>query len=247
MRKKNEYSRIIQSVDSWNKESKGVQIQLFHHAVEKNIHSFYSSSSFSHKSTGNAFSESGLSRDEVQIIGHIDDETGSKEDLLDQVEKFLLDLKIDYLDLLVHPPNSEILLPALQQCRTQGKIFETAGINDYGKPVLKPESQAENVIFENFKLTTANCKTLTFHGTASEEVPKMLFLEGELFEDHQTLNAMAQKYDLSPAEFFYAWLFNHPANFHLVVSGGKEHMDSLARALHVKIIEQDWNNFPKEL
>lgn len=247
MRKKNEYSRIIQSVNNWDKESKGVQIQLFHHAVEKNIHSFYCSSSFSHKSTGNAFSESGLSRDEVQIIGHIDDETGSKEDLLDQVEKFLLDLKIDYLDLLVHPPNTEVLLPALEQCRTQGKIFETASSYDYGKPVTNPESQGENVIFENFKLTPANFKTLTFQGTASEEVPKMLFLEGELFDDHEALHVMAPKYDLSPAEFLYAWLFNHPANFHLVTSGGKEHMDSLVRALHVKIIEQDWNNFPKEL
>ena len=247
MRKKNEYSRIILDLKNWNNQTKGVQIQLFHHAVENNIHSFYCSSSFSTQSLGIAFSESGLSRDEVQIIGRIEDENLSGEEFVQKVEKLLLDMRIDYLDLLVHSSNSDHLLSALEQCRTRGKIFETADFSDYDDQSIKEPKNPENVIFKRFKLTPANLKTLTFRETASEEVPKMLFLRGNISEDHEGLKKMASKYHLKPNEFLQAWLLNHPVNFHLVIDGRKEEMEASERALHTKIIEEDWNKFPKEL
>ena len=247
MRKKNEYSRIILDLENWNKHTKGAQIQLFHHAVENNIHSFYCSSGLSTQSLGNAFSESGLSRDEVQIIGSIEDENLSGEKFVQKVEKLLLDMRVDYLDLLVHSPGSDHLLSALKQCRTQGKIFETADFLDYDNQNINKPKDPENVIFKRFKLTPANLKTLTFRDTASEEVPKMLFLKGNISEDHEAVKKMATKYHLEPNQFLQAWLLNHPANFHLVIDGGKEEMEASEKALHTKIIEEDWNKFPKEL
>lgn len=247
MRKKNEYSRIVQNVENWESGSKGAKIQLFHHAVENGITSFYCSSSKSNQSFGDAFSESGLSRDKIQIIGKIQDDTLTRDEYVQKVEKLLLDFRIDYLDLLVHPAKSEEILRALEQPSSRGKIVETAVFETYGAQEPQKVRRPKNVIFESFEITPANLKTFSSGDPASEEVPKMLLLEGNLPKVNQEVVEMAAKYGLDPQQFLQVWLFHHPANYHLIVRGEKAEMDAAAAALKTTMIEQDWKKFPKIL
>ena len=72
MRNKQTYSRFIQNVLPWSDFHKGRMIQFLHHCVEHDITAFDNSDfrgqNYMGKLFGVALSESGLSRDEIQLI-----------------------------------------------------------------------------------------------------------------------------------------------------------------------------------
>ncbi len=102
MRQRNSYSRIVQDPVEWKAISKGAKIQLFQHCIEKDITSFMinTASGSYDKSLGTAFSESGLSRDEIQFVAALGD-SNEEERIVEKVENIIDLLDIDYLDLLL--------------------------------------------------------------------------------------------------------------------------------------------------
>ena len=253
MRQRNSYSRIIQDPASWISESNGAKIQLFQHCIEKDITSFLINTqkgSYDH-GLGTAFSESGLSRDEIQFIALLDSYR-NEEKIVEQVEEILQFLDTDYLDLLFLDFSlpADILLSTIQRLRALGKIVEIGVLED------KPGDQTKflknfpaSATLSTFVFTTAAIKTLTLAKEGPEETTQILILESGNWEnEHEALRKIADKYEVRPKELLFSWLLHHEGHFHPVVHGNSvAAIDSAVKAFHTKLIEEDFQKLPEKL
>ncbi|MGB7785839.1 MAG: aldo/keto reductase [Salinimicrobium sp.] len=252
MRQKNSYSRLIWDLELWEHKPKGGKIHLFHHCVEKDITSFFIDTSefvvTPKDSLGTALSESGLSRDEIQLIGGIR-ETGLDSDaIISKVEELLLNLKTDYLDLLLIDISSsyETVLPAVERLRSQGKIMETGIFEKKLEEKDLPENIEVNATFSPWKYSPAAVKLLNLDRPSKEDITEMLFLD--TMEAGDELREMAEKYSLTPQQFLLAWLLQHPSHFHPVLKGNElQAIDAAVKAFHTTLIREDREKFPKQL
>lgn len=255
MKQRNSYSRIIQDLEEWDSLSKGAKIRLFQHCIEKDISSFlinFSHSTNYQHSLGDAFSESGLSRDEVQLIGVPKKGITKADDLIEQVEKILNLLDTDYLDLLLldFSGSHEETILAIEQLRAQEKIVEIGVLEE------KPGAQKEllqdfpaSAVLSTFSFTPAAVKTLTLAEATHEETTKMIIpVSGDWENENESLKKTADKYNLRPKELLFAWLLHHKAHFHPVIKGNSEAViDSAVKAFHTSIIDEDLEKLPERL
>lgn len=253
MRQKNSYSRLIWDLQQWEDKTKGTKIQLFHHCVEKDITSFYIDTSeftVSPKNVlGTALSESGLSRDEIQLIGGIKEKDLDPKEVISRTEDLLLNLKSDYLDiLLVHSSSLEAMLPALERLKAQGKIMETGVFKNDIRDEL-PENIELHASLSSWKYSPAATKTLTLEKASSKDITEMLFLDIAAADvPNDEFQKMAEKYQLSQQQFLLAWLLQHPMHYHPVLRGDRqEDIDAAVKAFHTKLIREDREKFPKQL
>ncbi|WP_029038105.1 aldo-keto reductase family protein [Salinimicrobium xinjiangense] len=255
MRQRNSYSRIIQDPAGWQELSKGAKIHLFQHCIEKGITTFLVD--FCHADTydsglGTAFSESGLSRDEIQIIACPGDNLSDEESIISRVEQILEILDTDYLDLLILDFNApaDVLLSAVERFRARGKIVEVGVLEN--RPGEKKDFLKDfpaSATISTLKLGPGAIKSLTLAEPASEETTQMIIPEsGDWENEHEELNKLAQKYSLRPKEILFAWLLHHKAQFHAVIKGNSEAViDSAFKAFHASIIDEDLEKFPERL
>lgn len=255
MRQRNSYSRIIQDPEAWDQLSKGKKIQLFQHCVEKGITTFLidlsGSGTYSHD-LGTAFSESGLSRDQIQMVACPGRNLTDEETILDRVENILNLLDTDYLDLLIldFDAPSEVLLSSIKKLRARGKIVEV-GILER-RPGEKKEFLEDfpaSAALSTFSFTPAAVKSLTLAEAASEGMTQMVIPEsGDWENEHEELEMVASKYNLRPKEILFAWLMHHKAQFHAVIKGNSEAViDSAYKAFHTSVIEEDLKKLPEKL
>lgn len=252
MRQRNSYSRIIQDPADWEPLSKGTKLQLFQHCIEKDITTFliYSSGKYDH-SLGTAFSESGLSRDEIQFIAAAQN-LRSEEEIVARVEEILEFLDTDYLDLLIlnFDLSSDLLLSVIQRLRAQGKIVEIGVFEEHtGKQSRFLKNFPASATLSTFRFSPAAIKTLTLAKEGPAETTQMLMLESGNWEsEHEELKKMATKYNLRPKELLFAWLLHHEGHFHPVIKGSSEAViDSAVKAFHTKLIEEDFRKLPERL
>lgn len=256
MRQKNSYSRILQGLTYWENESYGDKIRLFQHSVERDMTSFLAigpnRESLHENSLGTALSESGLSRDEIQLLGGVNELPESPDALIAQVEETLDHLKTDYLDLLFLDLSSpaEITMPAVERLFSQGKILET-GVYNLHNPShsISLEKNSVKANLTDWKFTPAAMKSLTLNKSVSEDLTEMMwihFMETDRFK--KPLEQMSQKYQLSTQEILFSWFIQHPGHFHPVIKGNTiELIDAAFKAQHKKLIEEDWRNLPNKL
>lgn len=256
MRQKNSYSRILQGLTSWESTVWGEKIRLFQHCVEKDITSFLAigprRETLRDNSLGTALSESGLSRDEIQLLGGVSNLPKHPDELIAQVEETLTHLKTDYLDLFFLDLRSpaEIVMPAVERLFSQGKIVET-GVYELHDPAtsISLDKNSVKANLTDWGFTPAAMKSLTLKEPSIDEPTEMMWIhlqETEKFND--TLGTFAQKYHHNPQEILLAWFLQHPSHFHPVLTGNKiEGIDLAARAHHLKIIEEDWKKIPSIL
>ena len=242
MRKKNSYSRLIQDIYPWENLQKGVRIQLFHHCIENKITSFYLDlnvmEEFS-KHLGTALSESGLSRDKIQLIGRLGKESNSENGLIEGVEKLLLMLRTDYLDLLLLDQESASgkTYDTVELLKSRGQIVETGSIN--GKNA--GESSNSVNLWES-ELEAGEEEKSGLGELTSAEVIQFLILNESKIKNLPGLNEFENKYNLSSEELIYAWILHHPAQFHLVTAGkDQEEIDIPVKALNTQLIREDSN------
>jgi diketogulonate reductase-like aldo/keto reductase len=256
MRQKNSYSRILQGITTWERAGWGEKIKLFQHCVEKDITSFLAISprreTLQDNSLGTALSESGLSRDEIQLLGGVSSLPKNPDELVAQVEQTLTHLKTDYLDLFfldLHSP-AEVVLPAIERLVSQGKIMET-GVYELHSPSVSA-SLEENSVKANltdWDFTPAAMKSLTLNMPTSVNLKEMMWIHLPQSESYNhALAPLVQKYQHNPQELLLAWFLQHPSHYHPVISGNKaEEIDEAARAHHLRLIEEDWNKIPSIL
>lgn len=256
MKQKNSYSRILQGLTYWEKESYGDKIRLFQHSVERDMTSFLAigpnRETLHENSLGTALSESGLNRDEIQLLGGVSDLPKNSDDLIAQVEETLDHLKTDYLDLffLDFSSPAEITMPAVERLFSQRKILET-GVYNLHNPAhsFSLEKNSVKANLTDWKFTPAAMKSLTLKHTTSEDLTEMMWvhlMETDRFK--KSLEQLSQKYLLTTQEVLLSWFIQHPGHFHPVIKGNTiELIDSAYKAQHKKIIEEDWKNLPNKL
>ncbi len=255
MKQRNSYSRIVQDLEEWDHLSKGSKIRLFQHCIEKDISSFlinFSNPGKYDHGLGTAFSESGLSRDEVQLIGIPEKGISKADGLIEQVEKILDLMDTDYLDLLIldlEGPSEEIIA-GIEQLRAQEKIVEIGVLED--KPGEKKEFLKEfpaSATLSAFRFTPAAVKSLTLAEAASEETTQMIIpVSGDWENENESLQRTGEKYNLRPKELLFAWLLHHKAHYHPVIKGDSEAViDSAVKAFHTTIIDEDLEKLPERL
>lgn len=255
MKQRNSYSRIIQDLEEWDSLSKGAKISLFHHSIEKDITSFlinFSNSTNYGHGLGTAFSESGLSRDEIQLIAVPEEGITKADDLINQVGKILMLLDTDYLDLLLldFSGSYEEIISAVERLRAQEKVVEIGVLEE--QPGEKSEFLKDfpaSAVLSTFRFTPAAVKSLTLAEAASAETTPMIIpVSGDWENENETLRKTAEKYDLRPKELLFAWLLNHEAHFHPVIKGNSEAViDSAVKAFHASIIDEDLKKLPERL
>ncbi len=80
-----------------------------------------------HKEVGEAIKNSGINREELFVTTKVWYDRLHREDVLADVDRFLAELQLDYIDLLlIHWPNKSIpvteTLKAMEECKVAGKI-----------------------------------------------------------------------------------------------------------------------------
>lgn len=247
MKERNSYSRFIQNVCSWKGLEKGRIIQLLHHCIAHDITTFDGADFYGtnciEKTFGTALSESGLSRDEIQLITKFENPDGTRN-FVNTVDDILLRLRIDYLDLVLinSPAPSEELLESIERLSSQGKVLEIGGMNAQYQSLTAsgiPLSAYQiRVDFSPDSLQDLNSAELT-----SGNLTCLGWLELEEKADRKTnvLDQFCRKYKLTRTELFIAWILQHPAHLHPVLSfSEKDQISSTTATKDVDLNSFDW-------
>lgn len=245
MRERNSYSRIVQNVAGWTGLEKGKMIQLLHHCVENNISSFdnadFFARNYSDQKFGTALSESGLSRDEIQLISKYNSE--DKLGLVDRIEQLLIDLDTDYLDLLLLDPskNHKETHEAIAQLFSQGKITELGALN-----MNNSKMEETDIIFHAKQIgipiqSFSDLKHIEPEFHPSEEIENFIFFD---FKNHPKMAAfeeMCDKYEMTEDQLLLAWLLKHPAQLHPIINYTEKEEIAVATSIKENFLAPiDW-------
>ncbi|GAB2761775.1 aldo/keto reductase [Salinimicrobium soli] len=255
MRQKKSYSRLIQNLQDWEKFPKGTQIHLLQHCVERDITSFYTENLYKERletSLGTALSESGLSRDEIQVICRISDEDLERTELETLVENCLLNLRTDYIDLLILDDQEEEKRfdSEIEKLRSRGQVEERGR---YKANINLPENEnfPEDIsaLLGDWKVSSGAIKNLSAKDPVSGKITEILKMEfSEDILGVQLLMEMGTKYDLSEKEVVLCWLLNHPNHYHpLIHARSVDAIDNAFKAHRVKMIGEDWKKFAEKI
>lgn len=223
-------------------------IQLLHHCVEHDITTFdtadFHGGNYANRTFGTALGESGLSRDEIQLLSKCNFTQDAKQ-LKKTVDDLLLELRTDYLDLLLiaaeNPSEEEVR--ALTRLHSQGKILEIGslhpplsplldqGIHMVAKQIAAPlEKMAENDL--NAEQILAEKISILVWWDSVKELPQT---------NLSTLEELQGKYHLEIDQLLLAWLLEHPAHLHPILSTQqKTEIDKLTAVKEVTLDAFDW-------
>lgn len=251
----NKYSKVIAGTMTWGQWGKQLDtkdmIKLMHHCIDNQITTFDHADIYgdytTEKEFGNAFTESGIDRNKIELIskcgiqylGNTRSENKvkhynySKDYIIWSVEQSLSNLKTDYLDLLLlHRPSplmeGEIIAEAISTLKQQGKIKEF-GVSNFtntqtdliSKHVAIDVNQIQFSLTEH---TAMHDGSLDYMQTNNIQ-PMSWSPLGSVFKEdneqtrriHKQLGTLLQKYNATEDQLLLAWLLKHPANILPVV------------------------------
>lgn len=226
MSKRTEYSRFIQNVHCWDQLQKSRMIALLHSCIAAGITSFdvadFLGRHWVGAEFGAALSESGLSRDQFQLVARVGEVEPSI--LNRQLDALLLDLKTDYIDILLlgQDPGLKTVSGALKKMFIQGKFHEIGSLGLPTNPLDENESQSavfqlsfavrsEEILKRQEKQKKNGEKYTLFMDWPAQEIDRLSL--GMAFEDLQI------KYKLSYKQLLLVGLVQHPVNMHLDLEG----------------------------
>lgn len=252
---KNKYSQVIAGTMTWGKWGKQLSnteyIKLMHHCINNQITTFDHADIYGDYTTeaefGNAFAESNINRDQIQLISKCGIEylgnarpqlkvkhyNYSKDYIIWSAEQSLKNLKTDYLDLLLlHRPSPlmqiEEVEEAVTKLKQQGKIkefgvsnFTPSQINLLSKKVDVAVNQIEFSLTQHTAMHDGTLDHMQLHNVK----PMCWSPLGITFKEdteqtrriHKQLGALSQKYNVSEDQLLLSWILKHPANITPVV------------------------------
>jgi len=275
---KKNFSKIIAGAmtwGSWGKQfSKGEIIKLINHCVDNQITTFDHADIYGGYTTeidfGNAFAESGIKRETIQLISkcgiqYISENRNnkvkhynySKDYIIWSAEESLKNLKTDYLDLfLLHRP-SPLMQPddiaeAVSILKQQGKI-KAFGVSNFtnSQVDLISKSTVVSVNQIEFSLTEHNAMhdgTLDYM-MLNNITPMAWSPLGYVFKDdneqtrriHKQLGELMGKYNATEDQLLLAWIMMHPANIHPVIgTTDYKRITNATKAIQIKLELEDW-------
>ena len=278
MKVKTNFSRVIAGAMTWGSWGKQFSTQqmvsTINHCVDIGITSFDHADIYGGYSTendfGQAFSQSGISREDIQLISkcgiqymcdarenkvkHYD---YSAEYIIWSVEQSLSNLKTEYLDLfLLHRPSplmeTEEIASAVVQLTRQGKIKDF-GVSNFTPSQIAMLETAVPVLANQVEFSLTADKVM-FDGTLDDCIankriamawsPLGAFFREDTDQNKRIKNIMDEltaKYNADESQLLLAWIMKHPAKVHPVV--GTTDSNRLMNALYASKIEmelEDW-------
>ena len=275
---KKNFSKIIAGAmtwGSWGKQfSKTEIIKLINHCVDNQITTFDHADIYGGYTTetdfGNAFAESGIKRETIQLISkcgiqYISENRNNKvkhynysrDYIIWSAEESLKNLKTDYLDLfLLHRP-SPLMQPddiaeAVSILKQQGKI-KAFGVSNFtnSQVDLISKSTVVSVNQIEFSLTQHNAMhdgTLDYM-MLNNITPMAWSPLGYVFKDdseqtrriHKQLGELIGKYNATEDQLLLAWIMMHPANIHPVIgTTDYKRITNATKAIQIKLELEDW-------
>jgi predicted oxidoreductase len=274
----NSFSRIVAGTMSWGQWgmqlSKVEMITLIERCVLEGITSFDHADIYGGYTTeaefGNAFAESGIARQDIQLISkcgiqYISDNRNntvkhynySKEYIIWSAEESLKHLKTDYLDLLLlhrpsplmHPENIAEAIGILKQ---QGKILDF-GVSNFTRSQMELISNTQDISCNQIEFS------LTQHKAMHDGVLDFMLLNkitpmawsplGLVFKNdseqtrriHKQLGTLLEKYNATEDQLLLAWILKHPSGIHPVIgTTTKARIQNAVKAIDIELQLEDW-------
>ncbi|MER3319630.1 MAG: aldo/keto reductase [Allomuricauda sp.] len=277
MKQTTNFSRIISGAMTWGswgkKLSKNEMIDLMHHGIECGLTTFDHADIYGSYSTemdfGEAFGDSGIKREDIQLItkcgiqmtrgrdNRINHYQYDKDYIIWSAEESLKKLKTDYLDFfLMHRPSPlmepEEMAEAAQQLLQSGKIkqFGVSNFTTSQVAMLETAIPVEGNQVE-FSLTHHNPM---YDGTfddciANKRIAMAWSPLGSFFREKdeqvtrikEAMGPLMEKYDADESQLLLAWILQHPAHVHPVIgTANKKRMELAAKASKIELELQDW-------
>ncbi len=260
---------------SWGKQlQKESMIDLMHHCIANQITTFDHADIYGAYTTeadfGTAFAESGIEREDIQLISKcgiqymcdkrpnkVKHYNYSKEYIIWSAENSLLNLKTDYLDvLLLHRP-SPLMQPdeiaeAISILKQQGKIKDFGVSNFTASQVALISNRVEVSVNQiEFSLTQHSAM---HDGTLDDMMlnnilPMAWSPLGSTFKNDtdqtqrikKQLSELKETYNATEDQLLLAWILKHPSKTHPVIgTTSKERISNAAKALTIDLDLEDW-------
>lgn len=260
---------------SWGKQyKKEDMISLMHHCLENNITTFDHADIYGGYTTeaefGNAFTESGVKREDIQLISkcgiqymsenrsntikHYD---YSKDYIIWSAETSLKHLKTDYLDLfLLHRP-SPLMHPddiseAITTLKQQGKIKDF-GVSNFTPSQVELVSNAVDLSVNQIEFSLTQHSAM--HNSSLDQMLRKQIIPmawsplGSVFREdneqtrriHKQLGELTDVYNATEDQLLLAWILKHPAKIHPVIgTTNRKRVTTAAKAKHIELKLEDW-------
>ncbi|WP_405384650.1 aldo/keto reductase family oxidoreductase [Maribacter sp. LLG6340-A2] len=272
------YSRIIAGTMTWGNWGKQLStkemVSLMNHCLDYEITTFDHADIYGDYTNeaqfGNAFAQSGIARDKIQLISkcgiqfkaegrtnRIKHYEYGKDYIIPSAERSLNLLKTDYLDLLLlHRPsplmNVDEVAEAIGQLKQQGKIkqfgvsnFTSSQIELIEKRIPVEANQVEYSLTANEVMNNGILDDCIIHDRLAMSWSPL----GSYFREDSPANKrigkilkdFTKKYNATEDQLLLAWILKHPSNIHPVVGTATPQRLKLAmEAVHIEIDLQDW-------
>jgi predicted oxidoreductase len=260
---------------SWGKQyTKKDMISLIHHCLENSVTTFDHADIYGGYTTesdfGNAFSESGIQREDIQLISKCGIQYTSenrqntvkhydynKDYIIWSAETSLKHLKTDYLDLfLLHRP-SPLMHPneiseAISTLKQQGKI-KNFGVSNFTPSQVDLISSAVDISVNQIEFS------LTQHSAMHNGSLDQMLLKnitpmawsplGLVFKEdteqtrriHKQLGELMEFYNATEDQLLLAWILKHPAKIHPVIgTTTKNRITDAKKAEEIDLKLEDW-------
>ena len=272
------YSKLIAGTmlwGSWGKEmTKAKRIELIETAYDVGISSFDHADIYGNYTTendfGNAFSESGLSRDNVQFISKCGiamvcenkpyktkHYNYSSNYIIDSVHNSLRNLKTEYLDLLLlHRPspllNPEEVAKAINFLLDSGKIL-SFGVSNFTRTQIDLLANYIPIHVNQIEISLTHNEPM-FDGQLDycqrKHILPMSWSPLGILKKPQSqwpsklqyaIFKLTEKYDCGFASIALAWLLKHPAKIHPILgTTNPNRLIEAQQALQIQLNEEDW-------
>ena len=275
---KTQFSKVIQGCmtwGAWGKQlSKSELVNLIHHDIECGITSFDHADIYGDYTTeiafGNAFAESKINRESIEIISKCGIQYVGKtrnneikhyqydaEYIIWSAEKSIKDLQCEYLDLLLLHRPSPLMHPdeiakAIEKLTAEGKI-KSFGVSNFTPSQMELVGSKNRIEFNQieFSLTAHHAM---FDGTLDylfqHKITPMCWSPlGSVFKErndqtyriHNILDALSEKYNATKDQLVLAWIMKHPSGIHPVIgTTNKERVKNAAEATKIELTDVDW-------
>lgn len=277
MQHTNNYSRIIAGAMTWGswgkKLSKNQIIDLMGHCISNGITTFDHADIYGDYTTeadfGEAFAESGIRRENIQIISKcgIQMTSGrenrvkhyeySKDYITWSVEESLKKLQTEYLDLLLLHRPSPLMQPdeiaeAVAKLKGDGRIKEF-GVSNFTPSQIAMLEKVIPVSANQVEFSLTHDVPMydgTFDDCISQKRMTMAWSPlGSVYREdsNQTerikakLTVLCEKYDVEESQLLLAWILKHPSGVHPVIgTTNEDRIELSAKAVKIDLDLQDW-------
>lgn len=279
---KSNYSRIIAGVMNWGSWGANLNTLMMAKLIEDclslGVSSFDHADIYGGHTTeadwGRAFQETGIAREKIQLITkcgimlpsdlrpkikqkHYDT---SKGHIINSVDSSLLNLKTDYIDmLLIHRPSPimdpDEIMKAIDILKKSGKIKQF-GVSNFSTDQLKLINSAVNVECNQIEISPfalSSFQNGTLDYCMLEGIIPMAWSPmggGKLFANssnpaflnqRERLTNVAKKYDWGMDEMVYLFLLHHPSYIRPVVGSSIiKRIETAVESAHTIISDAQW-------